>query len=61
MVTPEGLNYERKAIEKHITQNSKDPKTGLALEKDELIPNIALKELMKVFKEGKWGSKVCNG
>jgi len=61
VVTPEGRNYERKNIEQYMKKNSnKHPVTGDVLRSNDLIPNTALKDFMKVFKGGEWGKKVCN-
>ena len=42
VITPDGITYEREAIEKWLTKNSTCPVTGKQLRSNQLIKNRAL-------------------
>jgi STIP1 family protein 1 len=50
VITPSGLTYERSVIMEHISKVGKfDPITREALDEDQLIPNLAIKEAVQAF------------
>lgn len=46
VMTPEGINYDRKSIETWIELKQKDPILGSPLAKKDLIPNRALRDII---------------
>ncbi len=49
VVAADGHTYERKAIEAWLRNNNTSPKTNLQLKHKELIPNQAVRELVREF------------
>ncbi|XP_035696018.1 E3 ubiquitin-protein ligase CHIP-like isoform X1 [Branchiostoma floridae] len=56
VVTPSGITYDRKDIEEHLQRVGHfDPVTRQQLTKDQLIPNLAMKEVIDHFvKDNQW-------
>ncbi|XP_015920351.1 E3 ubiquitin-protein ligase CHIP [Parasteatoda tepidariorum] len=56
VITPSGITYDRKDIEEHLQRVGHfDPVTRTPLTQDQLIPNLALKEVVDVFiAENEW-------
>ncbi|XP_011494322.1 PREDICTED: E3 ubiquitin-protein ligase CHIP [Ceratosolen solmsi marchali] len=56
VITPSGITYERKDIEEHLQRVGHfDPVTRVRLTQDQLIPNLAMKEVVDVFlQENEW-------
>lgn len=56
VITPSGITYERKDIEEHLQRMGHfDPITRVSLTQDQLIPNLAMKEVVDTFlKENEW-------
>uniref|UniRef100_A0A4W3HY59 E3 ubiquitin-protein ligase CHIP n=1 Tax=Callorhinchus milii TaxID=7868 RepID=A0A4W3HY59_CALMI len=49
-ITPSGITYDRKDIEEHLQRVGHfDPVTRSALTQDQLIPNLAMKEVIDAF------------
>jgi tetratricopeptide (TPR) repeat protein len=63
VITPYGHTYERQSIEKWLEENDSDPFTRQPLSKAQLIPNIALRQAIDVWKrldqEWKQNSEKC--
>ena len=51
MICADGQTYDREHIEAWFAENDTSPNTGLPLESHILIPNIALRSLIKQWKE----------
>jgi hypothetical protein len=51
VMTEEGISYERKAIEIWFENNSISPSTNVALGSNILLPNFALKQLIKDYSD----------
>ena len=49
--TPFGDTYERMAIENHLDTVETDPKTGQPLKKDQLVPDVKMKDKVKLHQE----------
>ena len=49
--TPFGDTYERMAIENHLDTVETDPKTGQALKKDQLVPDLKMKDKVRIHQE----------
>jgi hypothetical protein len=49
VTTVDGYTYERKVIETWLNKSDISPMTGLALPSKVLVPNNALRELIKRF------------
>ena len=49
--TPFGDTYERMAIENHLDTIETDPKTGQPLKKDQLVPDVKMKDKVKLHQE----------
>lgn len=50
VITPSGITYERKDIEEHLQRVGHfDPVTRVRLTQDQLIPNLAMKEVVDTF------------
>ncbi|XP_076243671.1 STIP1 homology and U-box containing protein 1 [Calliopsis andreniformis] len=56
VITPSGITYERKDIEEHLQRVGHfDPVTRVRLTQDQLIPNLAMKEVVDTFlQENEW-------
>ncbi|KAK0097974.1 hypothetical protein PV326_012097 [Microctonus aethiopoides] len=56
VITPSGITYERKDIEEHLQRVGHfDPVTRVRLTQDQLIPNLAMKEVVDCFlQENEW-------
>lgn len=56
VITPSGITYERKDIEEHLQRVGHfDPVTRVKLTQDQLIPNLAMKEVVDTFiQENEW-------
>lgn len=56
VVTPFGITYERKDIEEHLDKIGHfDPICRQTLQKDQLIPNYSMKEVVDAFiSENEW-------
>jgi len=56
VITPSGITYERKDIEEHLQRVGHfDPVTRVRLTQDQLIPNLAMKEVVDAFlQENEW-------
>lgn len=56
VITPSGITYDRKDIEEHLQRVGHfDPVTRTPLVQEQLIPNLALKEVVDVFiAENEW-------
>ncbi|KAG1670719.1 STIP1 y and U box-containing protein 1 [Nymphon striatum] len=56
VITPSGITYERKDIEEHLQRVGHfDPVTRSSLTQDQLVPNLAMKEVVDAFlAENKW-------
>ncbi|XP_034936631.1 E3 ubiquitin-protein ligase CHIP [Chelonus insularis] len=56
VITPSGITYERKDIEEHLQRVGHfDPVTRVRLTQDQLIPNLAMKEVVDAFLlENEW-------
>ncbi|XP_014483313.1 PREDICTED: E3 ubiquitin-protein ligase CHIP [Dinoponera quadriceps] len=56
VITPSGITYERKDIEEHLQRIGQfDPVTRVHLTQDQLIPNLAMKEVVDTFlQENEW-------
>ncbi|XP_012533658.1 E3 ubiquitin-protein ligase CHIP [Monomorium pharaonis] len=56
VITPSGITYERKDIEEHLQRIGHfDPVTRVRLTQDQLIPNLAMKEVVDTFlQENEW-------
>lgn len=56
VITPSGITYERKDIEEHLERVGHfDPVTRVRLTQDQLIPNLAMKEVVDTFlQENEW-------
>ncbi|XP_076677761.1 STIP1 homology and U-box containing protein 1 [Andrena cerasifolii] len=56
VITPSGVTYERKDIEEHLQRVGHfDPVTRVRLTQDQLIPNLAMKEVVDTFlQENEW-------
>jgi len=56
VITPSGITYDRKDIEEHLQRVGHfDPVTRVKLNKDQLIPNFAMKEVVDAFlSENEW-------
>ncbi|XP_016931315.3 E3 ubiquitin-protein ligase CHIP-like [Drosophila suzukii] len=56
VITPSGITYERKYIEKHLQRVGHfDPFTRVKLTQDQLIPNFSMKEVVDSFiAENEW-------
>lgn len=56
VITPSGITYDRKDIEEHLQRVGHfDPVTRTPLTQDQLIPNLALKEVVDAFvAENEW-------
>ncbi|XP_035695743.1 STIP1 homology and U box-containing protein 1-like [Branchiostoma floridae] len=55
-ITPSGITYDRKDLEEHLQRVGHfDPVTRQQLTKDQLIPNLAMKEVIDHFvKDNQW-------
>ncbi|CDQ88652.1 unnamed protein product [Oncorhynchus mykiss] len=55
-ITPSGITYDRKDIEEHLQRGGHfDPVTRSPLTQDQLIPNLAMKEVIDAFiQENGW-------
>lgn len=55
-ITPSGITYDRKDIEEHLQRVGHfDPVTRSPLTQDQLIPNLAMKEVIDAFiQENGW-------
>ncbi|XP_041379541.1 E3 ubiquitin-protein ligase CHIP-like [Gigantopelta aegis] len=55
-ITPNGITYDRKDIEEHLNRVGHfDPVTRTKLTTDQLIPNLAMKEVVDMFlSENEW-------
>jgi len=52
VITPSGITYDRKNIEEHLQRVGHfDPITRAELTADQLIPNLAMKEVIDAFLE----------
>ncbi|KAI3388393.1 hypothetical protein SNEBB_003753 [Seison nebaliae] len=50
VITPDGITYDRTCIEQHLQRIGRfDPLTRQSLTRDQLVPNLALKELINDF------------
>ena len=49
--TPFGDTYERMAIENHLDTVETDPKTGQPLKKDQLVPDLKMKDKIRLHQE----------
>lgn len=50
VITPSGITYDRKDIEEHLQRVGHfDPVTRTNLTADQLIPNLAMKEVVDAF------------
>ena len=57
----DGHTYERKAIERWLTNNETSPKTNLLLVNKILIPNISIKVMIdEIILSGELDEKLCN-
>ncbi|CAG2162769.1 unnamed protein product [Oppiella nova] len=58
VVTPSGITYDRKDIEEHLQRVGHfDPVTRTPLTADQLIPNLAMKEVIDTFlMENEWAN-----
>ncbi|XP_006823844.1 E3 ubiquitin-protein ligase CHIP-like [Saccoglossus kowalevskii] len=56
VITPSGITYDRKDIEEHLQRVGHfDPVTRTDLTQDQLIPNLAMKEVIDTFiSENEW-------
>lgn len=56
VITPSGITYDRKDIEEHLQRVGHfDPVTRTPLTQDQLIPNLAMKEVVDAFlTENEW-------
>ncbi|XP_078034074.1 STIP1 homology and U-box containing protein 1 [Augochlora pura] len=56
VITPSGITYERKDVEEHLQRVGHfDPVTRVRLTQDQLIPNLAMKEVVDTFlQENEW-------
>lgn len=56
VITPSGITYDRKDIEEHLQRVGHfDPVTRMDLTQDQLIPNLAMKEVVDAFlQENDW-------
>ncbi|XP_011695069.1 PREDICTED: E3 ubiquitin-protein ligase CHIP [Wasmannia auropunctata] len=56
VITPSGITYERKDIEEHLQRVGHfDPVTRVRLTQDQLIPNLAMKEVVDTFlQDNEW-------
>ncbi|KYN39262.1 E3 ubiquitin-protein ligase CHIP [Trachymyrmex septentrionalis] len=56
VITPSGITYERKDIEEHLQRIGHfDPVTRVRLTQDQLIPNLAMKEVVDTFlQDNEW-------
>lgn len=56
VITPSGITYERKDIEEHLQRVGHfDPVTRVRLTQDQLIPNLAMKDVVDSFlQENEW-------
>lgn len=56
VITPSGITYDRKDIEEHLQRVGHfDPVTRTPLIQDQLIPNLAMKEVVDIFlSENEW-------
>ena len=56
MITPSGITYDRNDIEQHLQRVGHfDPVTRKDLAMDQLIPNLAMKEVIETFvNENPW-------
>lgn len=56
VITPSGITYDRKDIEEHLQRVGHfDPVTRTDLTQDQLIPNLAMKEVVDLFlSENEW-------
>ncbi|XP_025207521.1 E3 ubiquitin-protein ligase CHIP-like [Melanaphis sacchari] len=61
VITPCGLSYDRKDIEEHLMNiGNFDPVSHQPLTVNQLIPNLALKEIVELFiKENEWVNNYC--
>lgn len=59
VITPSGITYERKDIEEHLQRVGHfDPVTRVRLTQDQLIPNLAMKEVVDTFlQENEWADR----
>ena len=51
VVTADGHTYERMAIATWLTTNDTSPMTGATLKTTELFPNVAMRSMIREFKE----------
>ena len=51
----DGHTYERRAIEEWLAMRSTSPNTGAELRDKALVPNVALKQMIELWLENKWG------
>ena len=56
VITPSGITYERKNIEEHLKRVGLfDPATRTPLTTKQLIPNLAMREIIEVYvKDNPW-------
>ncbi|XP_033630857.1 STIP1 homology and U box-containing protein 1-like [Asterias rubens] len=56
VITPSGITYDKKDIEEHLQRVGHfDPVTRIKLTQDQLIPNLAMKEVIATFlDENEW-------
>lgn len=56
VITPYGITYDRTDIEQHLRRVGRfDPITRQELTIDQLIPNLAMKEVVETFtKDNEW-------
>lgn len=56
VITPSGITYDRKDIEEHLQRVGHfDPITRQPLKSNQLIPNLAIKEVVDIFlSENEW-------
>ena len=51
VICSDAHTYERSAIEKWLNNNNQSPMTREIISRDSLIPNIALRDIIKQFKK----------
>lgn len=58
VITPSGITYDRKDIEEHLQRVGHfDPVTRTNLTSEQLVPNLALKEVIDTFLlENEWAN-----
>ena len=62
VIAADGISYERKEITQWLASNNTSPKTNLALEHKNVIPNLALKQqIERLVVSGALENELCSG